>query len=162
MTINEWIADYAEDNDIDIPDGIGDINAMINFLQLNGSGGGSSLPSVTSADEGKVLAVNASGEWAAEVKNNVIYFTVDENTTLNATWQEIHDYLINGQPVAVLDNYSEEGISETVVSYIYGAYYDAESENKKYWVVVVNVILNQMSLYGADNTDEPLVLFNPE
>ncbi len=30
--------------------------------------GGSSLPSVTSADAGKVLAVNDSGEWAAEQK----------------------------------------------------------------------------------------------
>ena len=43
MNINEWIKEYAEDNDIEIPDGIGDVNSTINFLRLksSGSGGGS-------------------------------------------------------------------------------------------------------------------------
>ena len=37
-------------------------------------GAGSDLPVVTEADAGKVLAVNASGEWAAEDKSGKITF----------------------------------------------------------------------------------------
>ena len=44
MTINEWIKEYATQNDIDIPSGIGDVNAVLNWLQLQAmdNGGGSS------------------------------------------------------------------------------------------------------------------------
>ena len=59
-----------------------------------GGGGGSSLPSVTSADKGKVLAVNASGEWAAENKIAIIHES--EEGVLDKTWKEIFDLLSAG------------------------------------------------------------------
>ena len=50
MTINEWIKEYASQNDIDIPSGIGDVNAVLNWLQLqamdNGGGGGTEISTV--------------------------------------------------------------------------------------------------------------------
>ncbi len=51
------------------------LSSAVNLVdgQELGVGGGSDLPEVTSADEGKVLAVDANGEWAAEYK--AVYFS---------------------------------------------------------------------------------------
>ena len=63
------------------------------------SGGGSSLPSVTSADAGKVLAVNDSGEWAAE---DIIFKIIENAGTLDKKASEIDSALRAGKYVFIL------------------------------------------------------------
>lgn len=68
--------------------------------------GGSDLPVVTSADEGKVLAVNASGEWVATMPSGmVINGTLTESDiTMDKTAGEIYQALTNGiVPLLYLD-----------------------------------------------------------
>lgn len=58
-------------------------------------GTGSDLPVVTEADAGKVLAVNASGEWAAE--NKLVRLIVDPDTYLsNLTAREVIQAFMDG------------------------------------------------------------------
>ena len=53
---------------------------------VNASGGGSDLPVVTEADAGKVLAVNASGEWAAESPYDfIVHIQLAEGNFSSAT-----------------------------------------------------------------------------
>lgn len=40
MTLSEWIKNYCEENDITLPDGIPDEKTALQFLSVNGSGGG--------------------------------------------------------------------------------------------------------------------------
>lgn len=60
-----------------------------------GGGGGAALPEVTSADAGKVLAVNNSGEWGAVSKIFNLYF--DEDTeTYNLTPEQAYQLFYDG------------------------------------------------------------------
>ena len=65
--------------------------------KLAGGGGGSSLPPVTSADVGKVLAVNASGEWAAGVK----ILTLTANDISDYTYNDMVGFISNGTIVVL-------------------------------------------------------------
>ena len=92
-------------------------NALVNAFQTGGiaytdddgtvhkisddyvnASGGSDLPSVTEADAGKVLAVNASGEWAAE--NKLVQLIIDPDTSYsNLTVREVIQAFIDGSIV---------------------------------------------------------------
>lgn len=74
---------------------------------VNASGGGSDLPEVTSADAGKVLAVNASGEWAAES----VYFRINDNEgVLDKTADEIDSALRAGKYVFIVCVLSDSSV----------------------------------------------------
>ena len=82
-----------------------------------GIGGGSELPDVTSADEGKVLAVNASGEWAAGSAFIHVPFT-DDIPTLSLTWKQIWDAISAGKIVAISNVIEGEDFSEAAINFI--------------------------------------------
>ena len=74
-----------------------------------GGGGGSSLPDVTAADEGKVLTVNSSGEWDAETPSGgggafLVGLTRDDvnnRMVADKTFQEIADAMGSGTPAYI-------------------------------------------------------------
>ena len=71
-----------------------------------GGGGGSSLPSVTSADAGKVLAVNGSGEWAAGEQG--IYFMSEDNE-VTFSFNDIITLVKNGVTPKLYQEIEEDG-----------------------------------------------------
>ena len=77
-TLNEWIDDYCEENEIELPSGIPDEKTALCFLCLNkseGGGGGGSSEKVIALEE-----------------------TYDEETymvSLPLTWQEVKDNFDN-------------------------------------------------------------------
>lgn len=117
------------------------VDKILEILE-NGGGGGSSLPEVTSSDEGKVLAVNASGEWTAELK--AIYFS---SPTGNISYNIAKDYLTKGIIVIcgnLLDN-------PTSIGLLLGVFYNSEAE------LYAVVFIDGSVLVSSDPDDDQMV-----
>lgn len=102
--------------------------------------GGSALPEVTSADEGKVLAVNDSGEWAAE---NIFFKTTDNDGTLDKTAGEIDSALRAGKYVFI--TYATESVITN------NPVFECEIENGAYFIRALGN--NTTLLYTAASVD---------
>lgn len=86
----------------------------------NNGGGGSALPEVTSADAGKVLAVNNSGEWAAE---NKILIVTDTEGTGNFTFNDLLSALNAGSIVYLINTWEDGALASVLI----GLNYDGEN-----------------------------------
>lgn len=88
-------------------------NRQKTIPNIEQNGGGSGLPSVTSADEGKVLAVNSSGEWAAEQK--IFYLIYDEGeNTFNLTPEQAFELFRTGVQIVWYEAYIDPEDTTTV------------------------------------------------
>ena len=85
MTLNEWIDEYCQENEIELPEDISDNDTALNYLILNagGGGGGSYVTKPTSSDIGKIARV---------VEGNGIGEAIIPETTF--TWDAENDYYI--------------------------------------------------------------------
>ena len=84
-----------------------------------GTGGGADLPVVTEADAGKVLAVNASGEWAAESPYVIVTATFSEDVwTLDKTAGEIKAIIESRKMPVLRDSDQLSGIFNPLLAFV--------------------------------------------
>lgn len=100
MTLDKWINDYCEENNIELPDNIADNKTALRFLQLEPASGG------------------GGGE------SNVVRINCDHDTlTLDKTFAELFDMLREGKLIYFNMVYNDpedfDGYDDT---YVYGMY----------------------------------------
>lgn len=130
-----------------------------------GTGGGADLPVVTEADAGKVLAVNASGEWAATEKILVINCTNFDgseptlnSSKLNYTYKEIAEAINSG--AAIILQFSNPYSSPSYKDgNICSAIFITEmSWDETYYIMMYNISAEQAYTFSADTIDDELLL----
>lgn len=92
-----------------------DIDSYILGKKSAGGGGGSSLPAVTSEDNGDVLTV-VNGAWdKAAPSGGVMIIHIDMGTGVtDKTWQQVHDALAAGVLVYLPYAYTVESSEYTI------------------------------------------------
>lgn len=139
-----------------------DINSYILGKKSAGGGGGSSLPAVTSADNGDVLTV-VNGAWdKAAPSGGVMIIHLDLGTGVtDKTWQQVHDALAAGVPVYMLFSVTEESTEHTFVYPCYLASYNNPDASSLYSAAFLAISTTQdgpcvTNLFYADTADEYL------
>ena len=112
------------------------LDKILEILE-SGGGGGGGLPEVTSSDEGKVLAVNASGEWAASAQPVVFVDYTDDGIAFvsSKTWGELFSMMQT--TVVVLRKIIPDEINCFYISMLF---YDEDG-----YYIVINEGANQMT-----------------
>lgn len=80
MTLNEWIDEYCEENEIELPDDIADGDTALNYLILNAGGGG--------GNNGNLVKINCE-------------YVEDVGTVLDKTFAELYEICKTGKIVYI-------------------------------------------------------------
>lgn len=135
----------------------------------SGGGGGSALPAVSTADYGKFLGVNSSGEWDPTFGCEVVYFYTDneDNWQADKTFDRIIEALSATKLVVgmdpqghyliptVIDQY-EILFTNTIIgdSDVYSTRFNISDDNSVYY--------NQSEIYGADDENWTIITFSSD
>ena len=119
---------------------------------------GKTLPAVTSADEGKVLAVDSSGEWAAEMPSgDKVYFCTSTESGLAETYNDLLTKLNNGISVFVFGSWTDSDGSYHQCLMLTKLFY--ETGQNTYTAIFCGASTGDMVLhyYVADSDETPLI-----
>ena len=97
MTLNEWIEQYCQENEIELPEDIADGDTALNYLILNAGGGGGS--------NGNLVKINCE-------------YNVDDVYVLDKTFAELYEMCISGE-IAYFTVVEDEEFTTLDNSYAY-------------------------------------------
>lgn len=103
------------------------------------------LPPVTSADEGKVLAVDGNGVWAAQNPKFVVTLTptsLDYSGTMDKTVGEITEAYLSGKRIVFFISASGMNVEFPLVDVNKHDDYDYPSFDAVLWNVIDNVFMH--------------------